>query len=215
MFLMIITFSGIDGSGKSTQAQLFKQHLEQSGKFDLVSFIHYPIYDSPTGQLIKTSLDDRYPSMFIPEDKLSLFLLFETNRRTSLQALLNAKANSHICLVLDRYTCDVAYAKPKLSEAEFVTLLSIISHLPESDLTFILDISPITARVRTKRRTNQDSFERDVAYQTQVRQAFLDLAQVYDWNVINVESKTREQVHGEILSMYNRWVTTSNLKEGS
>ena len=207
---MIITIDGCDGVGKSTQVQLLKQYFEQSGKFDLVSFLHFPVYENASGNLIETSLDDKYPSVFSPGDNFSLPLLFELNRRSVLQELLNAKNNSHIALVLDRYTCSgLSYAKPKLSEAEFIVLLSITSLVPEADITFILDISPITARVRTMHRKNNDSFEKNVKYQGQVRQAFLDLAQVYDWNVINVESKTREQVHEEILRVFNSKTDTT------
>jgi len=200
--MVLIAIDGIDGTGKSTQVKLLMNYLSQSGKFDQVSTIHFPTYSNPSGQLIQTSLDPKYPRMF--DDSFTLQLLFEFNRRESLQALRNAKQNSHICLVLDRYfQSGLSYSKPRISEAEFMVLLGISSLVPEADLTFILDISPITARVRTHRRNNQDSFERDVAYQTQVRQAFLDLAQVYDWNVINAEGRTKEQIHNDILSVYN------------
>ena len=81
-------------------------------------------------------------------------------------------------LICDRYLASsVAYGEAQGLDPAW--LLEIQRHLPQPDLTFLLDIAP---EVSAKRKTaDRDRYERDLALLGRVRTSYLRMAKNSEW----------------------------------
>jgi len=177
---LFISIDGIDGCGKSTVVNELKFKL--SSVYKEIHIVHFPAYDTPLGQIIKQYLHN------LPENQFFLSLLFEVNRLEKLD-ILNLGRNSDTLVLADRYyhsgrACALARS---ISSFDYKTLIRINHDLPKPDYSFILDIDPKLASKRMTWKT-LDALERNINFQTQVRQRFLELASEYKWNVVDAST---------------------------
>src|SRR5262245_54132410 len=96
-------------------------------------------------------------------------LLYIANRY-ELKPQIEQERNNGTILVCDRYLASsVAYGEAHGLDGAW--LLDIQRHLPQPDVTFLLDIAPeVSARRKTKDR---DKYERDLALLGRVRESYL------------------------------------------
>jgi len=173
---LLIAFEGLDQSGKQTQAERLRDRLQAAGRASrLVSF---PAYETAIGQEIARAL--RGERDYGPD---VMQLLYVANRYERKADLVDWLAAGEV-LVSDRYLASsVAYGSAFGLEAKW--LIDMQAYLPQPSLTFLLDITPETA-VRRK-SVDRDRYERDLALQGRVRDAYQRLAADAAWVRIDGE----------------------------
>jgi dTMP kinase len=174
---LFVVVDAIDGAGKTTVVEELREGLR--GDFKEIHVIHFPAYQTPLGTLIKHYLKEPPPNQFF------MSLLFEVNRLEELPTLLLAKSSDVLVLADRFYHSGRAYALARgISDFQYQTLMSINADLPKPDLSFILDLDPKVASKRMTWKT-LDALERNISFQTKVRQEFLELADAFDWQVVD------------------------------
>ena len=87
-------------------------------------------------------------------------------------------------VVCDRYVASsVAYGESQGLDATW--LVETQQHLPQPDLTIVLDIAPETAVAR--KRADRDRYERDLPLLARVRESYQHQAQQPKWAVVSGE----------------------------
>jgi dTMP kinase len=159
---LLIAFEGLDQSGKQTQADMLAARLTAAGR--TVRLMAFPDYDTPIGAEIGRAL--RGERDYGPD---VMQLLYVANRHEWKREILRATTSGEI-VVCDRYLASsVAYGEAQGLDPAW--LLEIQRHLPQPDITFLLDIAPeVSARRKTEDR---DRYERDLALLARVRDSYL------------------------------------------
>lgn len=169
-----ISFEGIDGSGKSTQARRLRDHLSATGENALLT--REP-GGSPGAEEIRALVLQGEPDRWSAETEILLFTAARRDHmeRTILPAL--AEGRTVIC---DRFA-DSTRAYQGSSRGDLRAMVDQLHALMigrEPDLTILIDIAPDTGLSRAKaRRTDEERFEDfGLELQQAMRQVFLDLA---------------------------------------
>ena len=158
----LIAFEGLDQSGKQTQAELLRDRLVEDGR--LVRLLSFPAYDTPIGAEIERALQG------VREYSAEVMQLLYIANRFERKSHIERELGRGTILLCDRYLASsVAYGEAQGLDAAW--LLDIQKHLPQPDLTFLLDIVPdVSARRKTEDR---DRYERDLALLSRVRDSYL------------------------------------------
>ena len=158
---LLIAFEGLDQSGKQTQAEMLAERLTLDGRN--VRLMSFPDYETPIGNEIGRALDGERD--YAPD---VMQLLYVANRYEWKNEILRAKTTGTI-VICDRYLASsVAYGEATGLDPQW--LFGIQQHLPQPDITFLLDISPeVSAQRKTKDR---DKYERDLALLGRVRSSY-------------------------------------------
>lgn len=171
---MFITFEGIDGSGKSTQARRLAEHLRAGGRAVTLT-------REPGGSLgaedIRKLLVSGDPDRWSPETEI---LLFTAARRDHLERTILPGLAAGRIVVSDRF----ADSTRVYQGAARADLRGLVDRLHaevigrEPDLTFVIDMDPAKALARgLARRSGEDRFEdMGSAFQERLRAGFLALA---------------------------------------
>jgi len=171
---MFVTFEGIDGSGKSTQARRLAEALRAEGRN--VVLTREP-GGSPGAEDIRKLLVSGDPDRWSAETEI---LLFTAARRDHLEkTILPALAAGRV-VVSDRF----ADSTRVYQGAARADLRGLVDRLHdevigrEPDLTFVIDMDPETALARgLARSSGEDRFEEmGGAFQVRLREGFLALA---------------------------------------
>jgi dTMP kinase len=172
-----ITFEGIDGSGKSTQARLLADHLRSQG-YDVV------LTREPGGSVgaeeIRALVLEGDPDRWSAETEI---LLFTAARRDHLErTILPALAAGKI-VICDRFA-DSTRMYQGLSRGDLRGIVDQLHELMigrEPDLTVLIDMDPAEGLSRAKsRQTAEERFEDfGQALQDQMRAGFLALSREY------------------------------------
>lgn len=186
---MLIVLEGIDGTGKSTQAQLLAQHYRSLGR--TVTLSREPT-DGPWGKKVRESAQTGRLS---PQDELQYFLNDRQQHLT--ETILPALANNHI-VILDRYYFStMAYQGARGFDPNEIRRQNE-TFAPVPDLLLILDIDIETALQRIgSRGDTANQFEQRAAL-TRCRQIFLTLANE-PFAAIIPANQTTEKVTQNIL----------------
>ncbi|MEP2533864.1 dTMP kinase [Shimia sp.] len=171
---MFITFEGIDGSGKSTQARLLANALRTEG-YDVV--LTREPGGSPGAEEIRSLVLEGDPDRWSAETEI---LLFTAARRDHLErTILPALAMGKV-VVCDRFA-DSTRMYQGLSRGDLRDVVDQLHALMigrEPDLTLLIDMDPALGLTRAKsRQTSEERFEDfGQALQEQMRAGFLALA---------------------------------------
>jgi len=163
---VLIVFEGIDGAGKSTQAEILLNKLDELG-YSVVYFREPS--DSKWGQEIKRKA--QYADSLTPQEELELF---QKDREENVKNNLEPSLRRKDIIVLDRYYfSSIAYQGVRGLNPEYVERLNE-EIAPKPDLLIILDILPSESlkRIRATRKEGPNHFERN-RYLEKVRQLFL------------------------------------------
>jgi dTMP kinase len=183
---LLIAFEGLDQSGKQTQAELLRDRLVAEGR--TVRLLSFPAYETAIGAEIQRAL--RGVREYGPD---VMQLLYVANRY-ELKPQIERERGRGTVVICDRYLASsVAYGESQGLDAAW--LQDIQRHLPQPDVTILLDIAPeVSARRKTEDR---DRYERDLELLARVRESYLRQAASPTWSRI-VADRERTQVAADV-----------------
>jgi len=189
--MFLVAIEGVDGAGKTTQAELLRASVASAGRD--VKLRSFPAYDSFIGRQIREMLRDSAPL-----DARSAALWFATDRR---QALEHDPLGAEV-EICNRYTLSNAvYQSARAPEDEtiyeWVLDLERELGIPAPDLTFVLDVTPALVAERTRARAELDAYERQRDLQDRVRARYLAADGVV---VIGCDGRTPAEIGADLES---------------
>ena len=167
----LITFEGIDGSGKSTQARLFQKYLRSLGRSSIL--LREP-GGTDIGEKIRTLLADKNHSDMSPFAELFLFLAARAQiTSTVIEPALEQGDDVIMDRFLDSTTAYQGYARNLgIEETAYLNLLATGGLFP--DITFVIDCDPLTALSRVG--VEPDRLESEgIEFMKKVREGFIKL----------------------------------------
>ncbi len=172
---MFISFEGIDGSGKSTQARLLADHLRGLGQE--VVLTREP-GGSPGAEEIRALVLQGEPDRWSAETEI---LLFTAARRDHLERTIRPALAAGKVVICDRFA-DSTRMYQGLSRGDLRQTVDDLHALMigvEPDLTILIDMDPAKGLSRAlSRQTAEERFEDfGEALQAKMRAGFLALAE--------------------------------------
>ena len=182
---MFISFEGIDGSGKSTQARLLSEWLASTGR--QVVLTREP-GGSPGAEQIRQMVLEGDADRWSAETEL---LLFSAARRDHLERTIRPALARGDVVISDRFA-DSSRIYQGLGRASLGNLVDDLHALvigQEPDLTVLVDMDPDIGLGRALgRQGGEERFEGfGVDMQRRMRQGFLDLAAKYPNRIVVVD----------------------------
>lgn len=179
---MFISFEGIDGSGKSTQARLLAEALEAAGH----DVIHTREPGGSTGaEEIRSLVLEGDPDRWSAETEI---LLFTAARRDHLEKTIRPSLHAGKIVICDRFadSTRVFQGVTRGDLQDKVNRLHAEMIGIEPDMTLLFDMDPSVGLKRAKgRQTSEERFEDfGLDFQEKCRAAFLALAEKHDRFVI-------------------------------
>lgn len=174
---MFITFEGIDGSGKSTQARMLADVLRVAG-YEVV--LTREPGGSPGAEEIRRLVLEGDPDRWSAETEI---LLFTAARRDHLERLIDPSLAAGKVVISDRFA-DSTRMYQGLSRGDLRAVVDKLHALMikrEPDLTFVIDMDPDIGLARARGRNgNEERFEDFGAdLQHRMRDGFLALAREF------------------------------------
>ena len=187
-----ISFEGIDGSGKSTQARLLAQGLRENDH--VVTLTREP-GGSPGAEEIRRLVLEGDPDRWSAETEI---LLFTAARRDHLEKTIRPALGRGETVITDRF----AYSTRVYQGITRGDLRSTVDRLhdlmigTEPDLTLLIDIDPATGLSRAVARQGSEQRFEDMglAMQTAMRAGFLALAQANPARFVVIDGARDAQV---------------------
>lgn len=216
----IICIEGTDCSGKQTQQALLAKYLEEKG--EKVFTFSYPAYDSPTGKIIGGPYlgKDYICEGWFPEGAPSVdpkvaCLYYAADRRYHNPEIIE-KLNEGYTVLLDRYTySNMGHQASKMKTKEdrkklydFISDLEFgLLEMPKADSVILLYMPPeMSKKLREDRQEKLDELERDENHLHNAAAAYLEMAELYNFKVIECikdgEVRSIEDIHAEVVKTY-------------
>jgi len=177
MTARFITFEGIDGSGKSTQARLLAETLGNAGQ-------NVHLTREPGGAAgaedIRKLLVEGDPDRWSAETEI---LLFTAARRDHLERTIEPNLKAGTTVISDRFA-DSTRVYQGATRGDLRATVDTLHSLMigrEPDLTFVIDMDPKTALTRgLARDSGEDRFEdMGLAFQEKLRTGFQNLCKEF------------------------------------
>jgi dTMP kinase len=175
---LFVTFEGVEGSGKSTQARALTKHLERRGH--AATLTREP-GGTPLGEEVRRILLDRANVEMAPEAELFLYL---ASRTEHVARVIEPRLRRGEIVISDRFgDASVAYqGGGRELGIEFVrTLNARATRGVKPDVTFLLDLDPEEGLRRLARRAGgggRDRIESEaLGFHERVRDAYLHIAE--------------------------------------
>ena len=171
---MFLSFEGIDGCGKSTQARLLAEALRGDGRDTVLT--REP-GGSPGAEEIRRLLVEGDPDRWSPETEL---LLFTAARRDHLEKTIRPALERGEVVITDRFA-DSSRMYQGISRGDLAATVDALHALMigvEPDLTILIDIAPEVGLSRAQARKGPEQRFEDMglALQLRMRAGFLALA---------------------------------------
>lgn len=218
----LFVIDGTDGSGKQTQFDLLKKHLDEEGiEYKTVSF---PNYDSPSSSLVKMYLSGEFGENAKNVSPYVASTFYAVDRYATFQKEYKKYYEEGGIILADRYTtANMVHQAGKIDNEEerekFLNWLFDLEFnlygLPVPSKVFFLNMPPEKVKELIKNRENKfthssqkDIHERDEKHLQDAYNAACSLVNKYNWNEIkcvkNNEIRTREDIHNEIFNIVQK-----------
>lgn len=196
-----ITFEGIDGSGKSTQARTLKAALEADGQSVILT--REP-GGSPGGEEIRNLVLTGEPDRWSAETEI---LLFTASRRDHLEKTIEPALAAGTTVLSDRFA-DSTRVYQGATRGDLRSKVDQLHKLMigrEPDLTFIIDMDPSIALQRgLARNSGEDRFEDfGLGFQETLRHGFLSLAKSFPERCVLIDgNRDPDAIAADIATQY-------------
>ncbi|MAL16345.1 MAG: dTMP kinase [Balneola sp.] len=195
---MLITFEGIDGSGKSTQISLLKEKLIELGH-------RVEVFREPGGTDVSEMIRGMLLNPEIDIDPVTELLLFSSARSQLVAEKVRPLLKENVIVILDRfYDSTIAYqgfGRESMPIEQIHQINAAATHKMIPDFTFYLRLSLEEAAERTK------NFEKDRmelsgdSFYKRVFEGFEHLARTESrFKTINA-GLAPESIHAEIFNI--------------
>jgi dTMP kinase len=194
---MLITFEGIDGSGKSTQARLLVGHFERRGRRPL-------LVREPGG----TELSERVRALLLDPaahvtPRAELLLFSAARAQLVAETVRPALAEGRVVIADRFYDSTTAYqgAGRELADPGWLREFhAFVTGGLAPDRTYYIDVSVATAAARRGR--DRDRMEgAGTAFFERVRAAYRSIADAEPDRIVVLDGqKSVEELHGEIVN---------------
>ena len=159
---MLISFCGLDGSGKTTQVQLLKNVLEKKTKKRIVTLSGYkPQSYMLILKQIRSTMGIKADTLF-PAEIVSFALLLDLWKNTK-EVIIPEIQRGNIVITERYWDSSLIYAPILAKDKNFMKAIikSVIPKFPIPDISIYLDILPHTAYTRVKEREEVDVATKD------------------------------------------------------
>lgn len=200
-----LSFEGIDGSGKSTQARRLADALR--GKGHRVTLTREP-GGSPGAEEIRRLVLEGDPDRWSPETEL---LLFTAARRDHLEKTIRPAVQRGEVVITDRFA-DSTRMYQGLTRGNLAAEVDQLHALMigvEPDLTFLIDIPPEAGLARATARAGKEMRFEDMGLEVQrrARDGFLALATRAPGRFRVIDGNRAEaEVAAEVLALTLDWL---------
>lgn len=203
---MLITFEGIDGSGKSTQIQLLKQWFDSQG-------ISYVVFREPGSSSISEKIREILLDAKNEIHPVAEMLLFSAARAQLSATQIKPELEAGKVVLLDRFfnstTAYQGYGRKaaSLDAIEHLNSLASLGLVP--DITFFLDIDYNGAQQR-REGTQKDRMEQaGETFFSDVIQGFRNLSEKHE-RIIRLEAQSSvAEIHSQIVQECQKRFTHS------
>ena len=170
-----ITFEGVEGAGKSTQAKLLYQYLIDNGKEAILT---KEPGGTKTGQKIRQILLEKTDEIFPPVAEL---MLYEADRNFHIHNLIKPSLQQGRYIICDRFT-DSTLAYQGYARGLNINLIKQLNEIAtegiKPDITFLIDIPVEEGLKRIKQTRQADRIEdEDIQFHKRLREGFLKIAE--------------------------------------
>lgn len=208
---MFITFEGVEGSGKSTQAKLLAEFISQLGH--TVTLTREPGWGQ-LGELIrKVILDNRDLEL----DAFSELCLFCADRAQHVRDFIRPKLEAGEIVICDRYSdSTVVYqGHGRKLDKRLVNKIAQASTLDlVPDITFLLNLPVKTGLTRLQTReeiTKMD--EEPLEFHEMIRQGYMLIAKREPNRIKNINAdRDILEIHGEIRGIVSELISSKEKK---
>lgn len=194
---MLITFEGIDGSGKSTQISLLKEKITESGK-------RVEVLREPGGTDISELIRGMLLNPEIEIDPITELLLFSSARSQLIAEKVKPLLKKDAVVILDRFydstTAYQGYGRGSLPIDQVHQINRVASHGIAPDVTFYLRLSLEESFERTAHMQKDRMEQSGIEFFQNVIKGFDELANTEERFITIDASEKVEDVHSAIWS---------------
>ncbi|MDD5434722.1 MAG: dTMP kinase [Nitrospira sp.] len=208
---LFITFEGIEGCGKTSQAKLLSDYI--TGRGYKVVMTREP-GGTPISEAIREIL---LSNEFITMHPHTEVLLYIASRAQHVEEIIKPAMEKGSIVICDRfsdstfvYQCFVRGINKETVE----TINNFALNDVRPDLTFVLDIEPSEGLQRAmlrnqKQHRGQDRIESEaIEFHQKVREGYLKLAEEYPERAYLIKTdKDRAEVHEEIKGVFDKFIS--------
>ena len=196
----LITFEGIDGSGKSTQINLLKTKFDKNN-------INNIVVREPGGNVVSEKIRDILLDNKNNINEYTEVLLFMSSRSQLVNEIIKPALKNNHFVLCDRYIdSTIAYQGYgrgiNKKDIDILNDFAVQGVLPKLTLFFDLDINTALNRMSI----NKDRMEKsNLQFWKNVRSGYLELSKKYSQRfvVLDCNNKNQEQINIELLSIIN------------
>ena len=210
----LIVIEGSDGCGKETQSRLLEEALKKNG-IDVIR-ISFPFYTSESAGPVKMYLDGKLGE----KEKLTpkqITTLYAVDRLCIIKQLhIEEELESGKWIICDRYVesnmiYQAARARDGFEKRVIVSDIAKFEYedlkIPGPDIVFYLKLDrSVSKKLLEARDDLTDIHESDDDYLKAVSATGIELAQIYDWDIIDCNDaengiRSKESILEDILSI--------------
>ncbi len=195
---MLITFEGIDGSGKSTQIALLRKRLKEKGH-------EVSVFREPGGTDISEMIRGMLLNPELEIDPVTELLLFSSARSQLIAEKVKPLLTEGKVVILDRFydstTAYQGYGRNSMSLTEINQLNKVASHGLAPDITFYLRLSLEESALRTAQFEKDRMEQSGESFFQKVFNGFEELLKTESRFKAIDAKKSQEEVHTDIVSI--------------
>ena len=202
---VFISFEGIEGTGKSTQARLLADHLKEKG-YRVIQTME------PGGTRISLKIRELLLSMESKEmDHVAELLLYNAARVQHIKEIIGPGLERGDIVITDRFS-DSTVAYQGYARGIDLQLIDSLDMLATKklrpDITILFDIDVRTGLERNKELGKNDRLElEDISFHEKVRKGFLQIAAREPGRITVVDcSESLDRVHQKVVKIISEFL---------
>lgn len=207
---VFITFEGIEGCGKTSQAKLLSKYLEGQGYKVIMT-------REPGGTAISEAIREVLLSTdFIKMHPHTEVLLYLASRAQHIAEIIKPALQNGEIVISDRFS-DSTFVYQCYVRGIDISIVETMNTFATGGIsphvTFILDVDPAEGLQRAKSRNQKQSRKEDrlesetIEFHQRVREGYLKIAREYPERIFVVRSdRDKIEVHEEIKSIVARFL---------